>query len=741
MTLTWLEHSEIAFGLILNGKLSLTTVRPEQFHIPYNDGVKLLKDGVAKEDIISAIGLDAYQAAVEAANTINGASNLSWAEMLEKSFIYYDAGARLEKFSKKLQKGEDIDWSEITYIANKAQTNISSGYIPITKIEGGEVSFIETGWQVFDEHIGGFPEVGLVIIGGNAGSGKAQPLYSKILTPFGWKTMGDIKVGDYIIGSNGNSYSVLNIYPQGIRPIYRVWFDDDTYTDCDEEHLWTVYNQANRKSKIPQVKTLKELINNGLLSEYDGRKNYSIDIVKPINFLRRNLLLDPYLMGILLAEGTFSKYSIKISSIDEEILNKIRKLLPETDELIFADRCNYRIAKKPINGTRNHKKTKLKTLDAIKFYGLDRHKSNTKFIPYDYLFSSIEDRLELLRGLADGDGSFAKGNIIEYSTSSSQLKDDFCNLCRSLGAKVRWKTRMGRYVNKGRVIQTSLCYRITASFPNNINPFYMSRKANKFEGKKRWHQKFIKKVEYIGEFDAQCIYVDSPDHTYITDNYIVTHNTYSMTKLAASFVKMHPTKKVALNELEQEAKEIRARINETENISEKELERIIIDDNPTRTIEQIISKCATIENLGLVMIDYVDYLVHGETTEPVMSGIYRTAVLGSKQLHCPIVLYAQLTGYESGIPKPRHIRWTRLAHGLTWMLCMVYNPATDEHDFSTNEDEYLPATPNTAYMIVWKVKGGFRKHLEDSPGAIAIPFRGDKGWHNTKGRWFSLKKS
>jgi len=389
MALTWLENSEIAFGLILNGKLSLTTVRPEQFHIPYNDGVKLLKDGVAKEDIISAIGLDAYQAAVEAANTINGASNLSWAEMLEKSFIYYDAGARLEKFSKKLQKGEDIDWSEITYIANKAQTNISSGYIPMTKIEGGEVSFIKTGWQVFDEHIGGFPEVGLVIIGGNAGSGK----------------------------------------------------------------------------------------------------------------------------------------------------------------------------------------------------------------------------------------------------------------------------------------------------------------------------------------------------------------TYSMTKLAASFVKMHPTKKVALNELEQEAKEIRARINETENISEEELERIIIDDNPTRTIEQIISKCATIENLGLVMIDYVDYLVHGETTEPVMSGIYRTAVLGSKQLHCPIVLYAQLTGYESGIPKPRHIRWTRLAHGLTWMLCMVYNPATDEHDFSTNEDEYLPATPNTAYMIVWKVKGGFRKHLEDSPGAIAIPFRGDKGWHNTKGRWFSLKKS
>jgi len=134
MSLTWLEHSEIAFGLILSNKLSLTEVRPEQFHVPYNDGVKLLKDGIAKEDIVSAIGLDAYQTAVEAANTINGASSLSWAEMLDKSAIYYDAGAKLEKFSKKLQRGEEIDWSQVTYIANRAQTNISSGLVPMIDV-------------------------------------------------------------------------------------------------------------------------------------------------------------------------------------------------------------------------------------------------------------------------------------------------------------------------------------------------------------------------------------------------------------------------------------------------------------------------------------------------------------------------------------------------------------------------------------------------------------------------------
>lgn len=388
MALTWLEHSEVAFGLILNGKLSLTTVRPEQFHVPYNDGVKLLKDGIAKEDIVSAIGLDAYQTAVEAANTINGASSLSWAEMLEKSSIYYDAGTRLEKFSKKLQKGEDIDWSQITYIANKAQTNISSGLVPMTDVKGQEVPFIKTGWQIFDEHIGGFPTVGLIIVGGNPTSGK----------------------------------------------------------------------------------------------------------------------------------------------------------------------------------------------------------------------------------------------------------------------------------------------------------------------------------------------------------------TYTLTKWAASWVKEHPDQQVALFELEQEACEIKDRLDKTESLTEEQFSRIVITDEPL-SLDQILSKCAVIKNLGVVLIDYVDYLVRGETTEPVMSGIYRTAVLGSKQLHCPIVLYAQLSGYEEGIPKPRHIRWTRLAFGLTWMLCMLYNPSSDEHKFSSDEDERLPSTPNTAYMIVYKVKGGFRKHLEDSPGAIAIPFRGDKGWHSTKGRWFSLKKS
>jgi len=217
-----------------------------------------------------------------------------------------------------------------------------------------------------------------------------------------------------------------------------------------------------------------------------------------------------------------------------------------------------------------------------------------------------------------------------------------------------------------------------------------------------------------------------------------------MTKFAAGFVKEHANKRVALFELEQESCEIRDRINKTENLSAEELSRIVITDEPLG-LEQILSKCAVIENLGVILIDYVDYLVRGETTEPIMSGIYKTSVLGSKQLHCPIVLYAQLTGYEEGIPKPRHIRWTRLAHGLTWMLCMVYNPSTDEHNFSSNEDERLPFDVfkdiPTAYMIVWKVKGGFRKHLEDSPGAIAIPFRGDKGWSSTKGKWFSLKKS
>lgn len=78
------------------------------------------------------------------------------------------------------------------------------------------------------------------LIYGQPGMGKAQPLYCNILTPTGFKKLSDLSVGDEVMGHDGKVQKVLGIYPQGIRPVYRIMTNDSAITYCDEEHIWTV---------------------------------------------------------------------------------------------------------------------------------------------------------------------------------------------------------------------------------------------------------------------------------------------------------------------------------------------------------------------------------------------------------------------------------------------------------------------------------------------------------------------
>jgi hypothetical protein len=116
-------------------------------------------------------------------------------------------------------------------------------------------------------------------------------------------------------------------------------------------------------------------------------------------------------------------------------------------------------------------------------------------------------------------------------------------------------------------------------------------------------------------------------------------------------------------------------------------------------------------------------------------------MFGAKQLHCPIVALAQLSGnYQGGVPRPQYLRYTRLAEALAWQIIMLYNPSEDYFADDTDSD-LLPIVDGFGYAICWKVRGGFRKHKGESPGAISIPFKGSKGWHpKDEGRWFSLRK-
>jgi replicative DNA helicase len=214
--------------------------------------------------------------------------------------------------------------------------------------------------------------------------------------------------------------------------------------------------------------------------------------------------------------------------------------------------------------------------------------------------------------------------------------------------------------------------------------------------------------------------------------------TTSMINDAACFAKTHKDKVVGIFSIEMMLKELAGRFREITKLSKSVEDRLFLDEVPVSP-EEAINKASTIDNLGLVIIDFADLMIRGETNESSMAHIYRTLALGAKSLKVPIILLSQLNRkYQGGIPRPSHLRYTSLAEALAWMIIMIYNPNKDFYE--ENDTTLLPVVEDRSYVIVWKVRGGFRKHLDASPGAIQIPFRGDKGWSNKNGRWYSLAK-
>lgn len=361
------------------------------------------------------------------------------------------------------------------------------------------------------------------------GTGKAQPLYSKVLTPYGFQTMGDMHIGSRIISGSGKECNVIGVFPQGIKDVYRVVFNDGTSTECCKEHIWHVQTRDDRrKSRFGKNGRYRDIQLQDMMKnihiENGHRLNYSVDYVVPVDFIGKKLPLHPYIMGVLLGDGSLSSGNLSFTSADPEIIEKVRKLLPIGDTITHKCRMVYRIRKTADRRDGRGFMAKTKTQQVLEHYGLIGSKSDNKSVPHDYMVASVEDRWELLRGLLDTDG-YASKHAIEYTTVSSTLCNDVVNLVRSLGGRATMATKRGSYRKNGVKKECQLVYRIAIIFNNSVRPFSLSRKANALDIRRGVIKKFIDHVEYVGKRECQCIMVDDPSQLYITDNYIITHNT------------------------------------------------------------------------------------------------------------------------------------------------------------------------------------------------------------------------
>lgn len=522
---------------------------------------------------------------------------------------------------------------------------------------------LETGFKELDEVIGGLSKgEELAVIFARTGMGKEQPLSSNILTPNGWVKMGDIKKGDIIYSGTSELCNVIGVFPQGIKDVYKLTFSDGSFAECGLEHLWKVQKGDDRKNNVFRVLTLKDILKD---IPYRTHKNYSIPFISPIQYPKKHYKISPYLLGVLIGDGCFvvqGGINVSLSDIElQEIVSKELRKIGYKLSKIKDSNVDFRIIKDTA------KKPFYTLIDEL---GLNNHKSTEKFIPMDYLYGCIDDRISLLRGLMDTDGyaSCKKASEQFFNTSSSRLSQDMLELVRGLGCYAKISERDTSYFSKkyNKRVNCSKGYEIRIKSVFNV--FKIKSKGDKWKYCDQQFNKYIKSIDKVRQEECQCIMVDHKDHTYITDGHTITHNTFILIKMLQHLWKIGA--RVGLLEPEMTANKIGYRFDTMNaNISNSDLTRGNNVDNYVDYVDNLkksknplfvihprdfkkkvtISKLRTFiqaNNLDVLAIDGITYL----TDERMQRGDNRTTSLTnisedlmdlSIELKIPIIVVAQ----------------------------------------------------------------------------------------------------
>ena len=369
---------------------------------------------------------------------------------------------------------------------------------------------IPTGFSRFDNYIGGgLRRKTVSLIGARAKVGKALRHGEIVYTPYGPKPIENIKINDIVFDGDGIPTKVIGVYPQGLVDIYRVSFKDG-YIDCCGEHQWLVND--NKKS-IKLVKNTLEL-KNSLGTSIRPKYGIEISHQNNISFISNSTPpIHPYILGVLIVDGNITKV-VRFTSNDIELVNRVSELISD-DMLVKKDKSKYGYSIK-----NKKKKNSNYITNYIRSVGLNTT-SHYKFIPNNYLINSYDVRLQVLKGLMDTDGSVSKTGNVEFSTTSEKLAIDVKFLAESLGYIVITKERYTSYDK----IKKFKSFRLRIKGNDLSEIFHISRKKNRCHHRtKKPIQRKIINIEKIGRDYATCIMVESDNHTFLTNNFIKTHN-------------------------------------------------------------------------------------------------------------------------------------------------------------------------------------------------------------------------
>jgi hypothetical protein len=350
-------------------------------------------------------------------------------------------------------------------------------------------------------------------------SGKMFSLDTLIPTPEGMKELGDLSVGDVVLSSYGEETTINYISPHHYMDCYNFRTTCGQEVITGRDHLWIV-----KETHWDEYKTLstQDILDLGVVTS-KGRNKWSILPTEAVKGVYKKLPIDPYSLGIWLGDGDSNSRHITGLKEDLEAYGKVIELKKDKRK-----ENTYRGKIESINNT------------LLRDAGVFKN----KHIPEQYFYASIDQRLELLKGILDTDGHISRDGRIEFTQARLGLMMDVIRLLNSLGIVTKSEPNV-------KIVKGKEYYRI--SFTSSMNVFKLPRKSERFTPKRGR----IRKIESITPVDTVptvCISVDSPNHSYLYGmNYVVTHNT-TLTKEIA----LHLTKtgqcKVGLLYLEGDAK-------------------------------------------------------------------------------------------------------------------------------------------------------------------------------------------
>lgn len=340
------------------------------------------------------------------------------------------------------------------------------------------------------------------------GLGKPLCVDTPVLTTWGWKRHADLEVDDFVYGIDGKPKRVLGVQSPVKEQSYQVIFDDNTSLISGKDHLWSVerdypYGGINhtraRKTEIVTTANLRDR------SRCNGPERADrIEVTNPIVIKPNNLLIDPYILGCWLGDGASKGGQLYVAETDKDhFLNygSIGTTFPPDGK---RKQYYYRFNIEGLS-------TKLRLLNLI----------DNKHIPEDFLLSSKEQRLALIQGFMDTDGTVRQDGHCSFSNNNKILIDGIVFLLNSFGVKVGVRSKYS-YVNG---VKYGPHYLVSFSCPEGLDVFRLRRKSERIKHASniRTKRRYIVEVKPIGERVVNCISVEG--EMYLAGkSLIATHN-------------------------------------------------------------------------------------------------------------------------------------------------------------------------------------------------------------------------